>query len=82
MQNSDFLQLPMQLQPTELDLDNGQMAVLQTFKSFLQLRAQFYDSLSVAAQPNIVDVDTEEQLNSPTPTFSSSTSRTMNEWLK
>ena len=80
VQNSDFLPLPMQLQPA--DLDPMQMAVLHTFQSFLQLREQFYDSLSVHAQPTIVDFDTEEQTNSPDPTTSSSTSHTMNEWLK
>ena len=78
LQNDDFLPLPVQRQET--DLDPMQKTVVDTFKSFLQLRAQYYESLPISCGQH--EMQPKLQSNSSAGNSSSPSSRAGNDWVK
>ena len=80
LQNDDFLPLPMQRQET--DLDPMQKTVVDTFKSFLQLRAQYYESVPFSSDQNEVLLHADIQSNSSVDNSPSPSSDGSNDWLK
>ena len=80
LQNDDFFRLPMQRQET--DLDPMQKTVVDTFKSFLQLRAQYYESIPISCDQNEVLLHADIQSNSSVGNSPSPSSDGSNDWLK
>ena len=80
LQYDDFLPLPMRRQET--DLDHMQKTVVDTFKSFVQLRALYYECKPISCDQNEVLLHADIQSNSSVGNSPSLSSDGSNDWRK